>query len=150
MSSAIRTHLRDNLVAYVALFFALGVGTAWALDRNSVKSRHIANGQVRSADVADEESGRALVGNDIENGTLKAGDISPLVFALPRNPGSMANGACTSEVSAGPGVDAGDFVMVVPTTNMPSGFVTYGMVATEDAAPFRICNFSGATVDPPL
>jgi hypothetical protein len=43
-----------TIVAYIALFVALG-GTSFAavqLARNSVKSRHIANGQVKRADLA--------------------------------------------------------------------------------------------------
>ena len=41
-----------NVMATIAVFLALGGGLAWALSNNSVKSRHIKNGQVRSADTA--------------------------------------------------------------------------------------------------
>lgn len=51
MATRILSHLRGNLVAYVALFLALGLGTAWALERNSVRSRHIVNNQVKGVDV---------------------------------------------------------------------------------------------------
>ena len=47
-------HIRSNVVAYLALFCALG-GTAYAavqLQNNSVRSRHIAKGQVKTSDVA--------------------------------------------------------------------------------------------------
>src|SRR5687767_12882971 len=50
----LRTHLRSNLVGYVALFCALNLGTAWALERNTVRSKHIVNGQVKAVDVDPE------------------------------------------------------------------------------------------------
>ena len=53
MKSRVGAHLRANVVGYIALFFALGLGTAWALDANSVRSKHIVNGQVKGADVAE-------------------------------------------------------------------------------------------------
>ena len=53
MAKRVVRHLRGNLVGYLALVFALGIGTAWALDRNSVRSKHIVNGQVKDKDLAD-------------------------------------------------------------------------------------------------
>ena len=47
---SIRAHVRGNIVGYVALFFTLSLGTAWALEANSVKSKHIVNGQVKAKD----------------------------------------------------------------------------------------------------
>ncbi len=40
-----------NVVSLIALFVALG-GTAWALESNSVRSKHIVDGQVRTPDLA--------------------------------------------------------------------------------------------------
>ena len=57
MNKRIMAHVRGNLVGYVALFFALGLGTAWALDANSVRSKHIVDGQVKGADVAERTLG---------------------------------------------------------------------------------------------
>lgn len=57
-------HLRRNLVAYVALFFALG-GTAYALEVNSVKSKHIAPDAAKGVDVDESSLGQvpsALLG----------------------------------------------------------------------------------------
>jgi hypothetical protein len=42
-----------NVMAAVAVFLALGGGIAWALANNSVKSRHIKNGQVKFPDLDD-------------------------------------------------------------------------------------------------
>lgn len=51
MAARVLTHARQNAVAYVALFLALSGGIAWALERNSVRSKHIVDGQVRPADL---------------------------------------------------------------------------------------------------
>ena len=51
MAKRIGKHLRGNVVGYIALFVALGMGTAYALDRNSVKSKHIAKSQVKASDI---------------------------------------------------------------------------------------------------
>lgn len=73
--SRFSSHVRHNLVAYVALFFALG-GTAWALGVNSVRSKHIVNGQVKSTDIRDngvsssDVRDDSLNGDDIDEGTL--------------------------------------------------------------------------------
>jgi hypothetical protein len=46
-------YIRRHYLALLALFVALG-GTALALDRNTVKSKHIAPGQVKLSDVSDK------------------------------------------------------------------------------------------------
>jgi len=61
--TVIRTHLRRNLVGYVALFLALGVGTAWAVERNSIRSRHIVNGQVKAKDTESTQVQARVDGN---------------------------------------------------------------------------------------
>ncbi len=40
-----------NVMATLAVFLAFAGGVAWALERNSVKSRHIDNGQVKDQDL---------------------------------------------------------------------------------------------------
>lgn len=50
-----RVHLRSNLIAYLALFVALGGSGAYAavnLKKNAVKSKHIKDGQVKNQDIA--------------------------------------------------------------------------------------------------
>jgi hypothetical protein len=59
-----------NVVSMVALFVALG-GTALALSKNSIKSRHIAPGAVRGSDIRRE----AVKSSDIGNETVKGADI---------------------------------------------------------------------------
>jgi hypothetical protein len=43
-----------NVMATVAVFLALGGGIAWALANNSVKSKHIKDGQVKTDDLSDD------------------------------------------------------------------------------------------------
>jgi hypothetical protein len=74
MGSSVVRHVRSNVVAYVALFFSLGLGTAWALDANSVKSKHIKDGQVKSVDVRDDD----LTGTDIDESSLNGVDANTL------------------------------------------------------------------------
>jgi hypothetical protein len=70
------------VVAYLALFVALS-GTAWSaakigprdIERNAVKSRHIADGAVRAADVADDTTPHALTGEDIAADSLRSVDL---------------------------------------------------------------------------
>ena len=52
MLKTVRTRLTAaNVMAAFAVFLALGGGIAWALKRNSVKSRHIQDGQVKLQDL---------------------------------------------------------------------------------------------------
>jgi hypothetical protein len=119
---------------------------------NAVGTDEVANESLTGADVSGLTGADVggLTGGNITNGSLTAFDISPVNINPSRDPVSMATGTCTSEASSGPTVDLGDLVMVVPPDNMPSGFVAFGeFTDTEDNAEFRICNFSGGTVDPP-
>jgi hypothetical protein len=67
------------VISLVALFGSLtGVGWA-ALDRNSVKSKTIKDGHVRTADVADDSGSNALTGEDLSDaggGTLGETDLA--------------------------------------------------------------------------
>jgi hypothetical protein len=81
MPGRIRGHLRSNVVAYLALFFALS-GTAVALDgSNTVFSDDIVNGEVSSPDVKDGSLGavdirEASIGtNKIRDNDVRTGDI---------------------------------------------------------------------------
>ena len=70
-------HMRNNAIAYVALFVALGGTGAYAADRigssqiakNAVAAKHIKDGQVKSADVRDG----SLLAADFATGQLPAG-----------------------------------------------------------------------------
>src|SRR4029450_11729727 len=74
MYSGVRVHIRHNVIGYLALFLTLSIGTAWALERNSVRSKHIVNGEVKTVDlgpdsvtgakVADDSLGAAAIGEN--------------------------------------------------------------------------------------
>jgi hypothetical protein len=75
MIARLRTHLTyANVMASVAVFIALGAGAyAAGLAPDSVKSKHIKDGQVKSVDVLDD----GLTGDDVMNGSLGAGELAP-------------------------------------------------------------------------
>ena len=87
-----RNHLRSNIVGYVALFFALSLGTAWAVQKNSIKSKHIAPGQVKEADLGDGAvSGDKLAPNSVDGSkviddSLKGADVDESSLDLPPAP----------------------------------------------------------------
>jgi hypothetical protein len=69
-----------NVMATVAVFIALG-GSSYAalsLSRNSVRSRHILNGQVKSADIGRN----AVTSQKVKDSSLLASDFAP--GQLPR------------------------------------------------------------------
>ena len=62
--SGVRAHIRHNVIGYLALFLTLSIGTAWALERNSVRSKHIVNGEVKTVDLGPESVTNANVAPD--------------------------------------------------------------------------------------
>lgn len=60
-----------NVMSTLAVFLALGLGGAWALSRNDVRSKHIKNGAVRSIDVAN----RNIRGNDLRRNTIDGDEV---------------------------------------------------------------------------
>ena len=74
MGHRMRHHLQSNVVGYIALFFALGLGTAWALERDSVKSKHVQDESLKGKDIKDEKLTGAdvtgLTGEDLDEATL--------------------------------------------------------------------------------
>jgi hypothetical protein len=73
MSDRIGSHLRSNLIGYIALFCFAMSGTASALDgSNTVFTDDIVNGEVKAADIGTGE----LTSGDILNGTIDRQDLS--------------------------------------------------------------------------
>jgi hypothetical protein len=77
VSSSISTHIRSNVVGYVAVFLALGgVTYAAGLQPNSVRSKHIVDGQVKSTDlgngsvIASKVAPDSLGGEQIDEASL--------------------------------------------------------------------------------
>jgi hypothetical protein len=118
-----------NAVSSIALFVALG-GTSYAavtLSSNSVRSKHIKNGQVKRADIAKN----AVNADKVADGTLLAKDFKPGQFV------AGAPGPAGSQGSKGETGPAGPF----PDGNLPSGktvrgnfFMTGNAVANNDQA----------------
>ncbi len=78
MGPRIRNHIRSNVVGYVALFFALSGGAAYALDgSNTVFSDDIVDDQVRSVDVRDDSlpSG-GLARADLRTGSVGTSEVA--------------------------------------------------------------------------
>jgi hypothetical protein len=75
MSSRVRTHIRNNVVGYVALCFA-ATGIAWAADtapKNSVVTKSIKRGAVTNPKLA----AGAITGDKVAAGTLTAANLAP-------------------------------------------------------------------------
>jgi hypothetical protein len=77
MGEKIRGHIRSNVVGYVALFFSLGLGTAWA-SHETIFSSDIVNNEIRSEDIRSA---------NVQNSDLASGAVTT---------GKIANGAVTA------------------------------------------------------
>ena len=93
----IRDHIRSNIVGYLALFVALGGGTAFAAD--TVFSEDIVDGQVFTNDISNSNGVRSA---DVRDDTAAGGGLAAVDLA----PGSVAG----SEIAA----DAVDFGELAP------------------------------------
>ena len=70
------THFRSHVIGYVALFIALGGGAyAAALDKNSVKSETIKDGEVHHPAISKNDGAK---GKDIDESTLEDVDAATL------------------------------------------------------------------------
>jgi hypothetical protein len=109
-SQRVRMHIRGNAVAYVALFFALNAG-AYAVTvapKNSVTSRSIKNGAVKTKDLATgavksrKVADDSLTGADVDESSLAqvltgsdsipGGDLTGTYAAPQLNAGSVGAG----------------------------------------------------------
>lgn len=83
------SHLRPSpatVIAFVALVVSLA-GVAYALEANSVRSRHIVNGQVKKADLADG----SVIGPKVADGAITA----PKIGAGEVGSSQVADGSIT-------------------------------------------------------
>ena len=79
MASRISSHVRSNLVAYLALFVALS-GSAYAtgkvgtrdIKKGAVKSKQITDGQIGSKDI---KNNKCVKSADVKDGSLTGTDI---------------------------------------------------------------------------
>lgn len=81
------SHLRHQWTGVLALFLVLGSGTAYAvtqIDRNSVKSKHIVNGEVKEVDLAADavSNSIAMASSDADVGSGDGGQANPVNYPL--------------------------------------------------------------------
>jgi hypothetical protein len=85
MGTRIRHHIRSNLVAYVALFFAFTGGAAWATHpggANTISSGDIINGEVENNDLgADSVGSGKIADRSVKNADLSIGASSSNTIA---------------------------------------------------------------------
>jgi hypothetical protein len=165
----IRRHLTfANVASAIALFVALGGGTAGALGgHNTVFSDDIVNGQVKTADVADDTlSGGGLVAADlransvgssetgsaedeIKDGAVDAQDINGAIPpTVVIDPPAVPAQSCVTGQNAIAGVTNIDHLLVTtPATFTPNLSVTPLEGADSDVR-IRVCNPTGGTIDP--
>lgn len=116
MSIRLIRHLRQQFVGYVALFLALTMGVAWALEANSVKSIHIVDGQVKASDLAGANTVFGTARN--QNGSTQ------VLFEIPKM-GLVLRADGDS--------DSGDIGVVVRNSRPAGGDEIYLLQSTGDA-----------------
>jgi CxxC motif-containing protein len=144
-------HIRANVIAYLALFVALGAGGAWAADKitskdiakNAVRSKHIKDGQVKAKD-ADLTKSRFA-------SNLRAGNsevLSELNLSVPVKRGDVVavQGFASARDLDGPG-GGGDTCFLYLDVDAP-GFVTQASerVLGFDSTSFTRRYFSGTAL----
>ncbi len=113
--SRIRAHMTyANVVATVALFFAVGGGAAFATHL-VVRSSDIVNGEVRGVDVSNANGG-SLTGNDIRESTLAG--VPSDIEQVSNSSGGGSESTKSATVSCPPGKE------VVGATAQVSGAQT--------------------------
>ena len=134
-------HLKQNAVAWAALFVALGGTGAWAADqlvsssdirKNAVLSRHLKNGNVKRADLAKNAVNSAKVAN----GSLKRADFAAGQIPVGATGSAGPKGATGSTGAAGaPGATGPTGPEGAPNPDAetlggfdPDDFVRYGSV----------------------
>ena len=125
----LRQHIRSNLIGYVALFFALGLGTAWA-SHLEVLSSDIVDGEVKSQDLGfnSVRSGKVLdndlTGNDIDESSL----------ATVPNADKLGNRTASTYLAAD-GLSASQIVAAGTSETVVSIFATGGSFALHYTCP---------------
>lgn len=117
---ALRTHVRSNLVGYVALFFSLSLGTAWAatladnsVGEDQIRENAVGNEEIRGGSVGTNEVRvNGVTSVNVRDRTLLCEDFKP------------SEPACATGAT-GPGGDAGPSgatgVPGAPGTTGPTG-----------------------------
>jgi formylglycine-generating enzyme required for sulfatase activity len=151
MRGRISTHIRSNVVNYVALFFALG-GTAYALDgSNTVFSDDIVDGEVKAQDIR----GATVTPVDLGSGAVTTDTLADRAVTA----GKLAGGAVTTNTLAGGSVTSGKLAEgavtggkladgAVSAGNLADGAVTGGKLADGAVTGGKLAD--GAVTEPKL
>ena len=157
----------SNVMSTVAVFLALGGGIAWALANDSVRSKHIKDGQVKSPDLSDtvESQGfayTAATGDDVQEEILSSGgyriraaceNVSgrpSIEFFMDFPEDGRLTGLGILDAGAGPPVPtAGPGIDVSADTTFDAGAMTAesGDVATLASSFFYVGGSKAATVN---
>jgi hypothetical protein len=127
-----------NVAATIALVLALGGGTVYAashLGKNSVKSKNIAKGAVKGADLAKN----AVTSPKVKDGSIEAGDLATDLL-------TKIQSDVTASASAGP---ISGLNTATETPIQLNGTTTFTPHAGEVAAITAEAKFTTASANPP-
>jgi hypothetical protein len=139
-----------NVMATLAVFLVLGGGAyaAFHLPNNSVRSKHIVNGQVKKADLA----ASSVVGAKVRDGSLRLKDAVVGQETVRFDAASQLPTQCdVASVKGGAfsSVRPGDVALVFPDGVIDPQFA-YGLRQdTLGEASFAVCNGGDNTFDAP-
>ena len=131
MLARLRSHLRSNVIGYLALFVALS-GSAYAVTapRNSVGSKSIRNGQVKSPDLHDNGvAGVDLQDNGVQSRDIQDGGVQSV---------DLASGAVQSGNLAASAVGAPGFAKISSGGSIVSGRGVTGVAHTNGTGKYCI------------
>ena len=133
MSARIRKYVARHHIGLIALCIAVvGVPVAWALEKNSVGSKHIKPEAVHESDIADD----AVTGDKVDDGSLESSDFAagqlPRGATGPQGP----QGATGSQGPAGP-VDVCRPGIVTPESISFDRPITVQTLCTDGAVSIR-------------
>jgi hypothetical protein len=146
MEGRIRSHIRSNVVGYLALFIALS-GTAYAVDgplpgQNQVGSEDIINGEVKNADLgADAVASGKIADRQVKNADLSLGASSSNTIA----DGGIQGIDVKSNTLTGTQVDestlSGGGDVSGPLSNLQLGGGTVGREELASGGPHGVISF---------
>jgi hypothetical protein len=122
-----------NAVSSIALFVALG-GTSYAavtLSSNSVRSKHIKDGQVKRVDIAKN----AVNADKVADGTLLAKDFKPGQFVAGAPGPAGSQGAQGPKGDKGATGDPGPLLATLPSGKTLRGIYSYAGHQTTGYSP---------------
>jgi len=157
-----------NVVATMALIVALGTGGAWAVGqitskdiaRNAVRSKHIKNGQVKTADLrtgavtAPKIAADAVTGEAVKNGSLTLTDLGTFSGGYGWSGGSLAAHSCAASQSVGAGtLDGNELILASPVAPVAPEWGSSGQLIVAptwggSSLALRYCNVSATAVNP--